>query len=275
MVININGKLLPQDVAFVPYNNRAFRYGYGLFETLLIKDGTIELEDLHWARLLAGMNTLEFELPKHFTSQHLSSEVLKTVRKNKLEALCRVRLQVWPGNGGLYDATSFAPQFIIECFTLPIEVVQFNENGLVAGIAQGLAKSMDILANLKTSNALIYSQAARQAKMHKWNDALILNAEGRIIESSIANLFWVAQGKIFTPPLSEGSIAGVMREFILQLAASKSIFLEEKILTLDELGNAEEMFLTNSIKRIKWIRTVEAQSFSNDISRQLFAWIAI
>src|SRR5690606_4384297 len=193
--------------ASVAIDNRAFRYGYGLFETMLVQHGQIMMEELHWQRLLQGMEQLHFAIPKTWTAGHLQNEVLSVVKKNKLEKLCRVRLQVYAGKGGLYDGLSQIPECVIECFPLEEHITQLNENGLVLGIAEGLQKSRNILANLKTTNALIYTQAAIQAQQNKWNDALIINTDGHILESTIANIFIIKDGILYTPPLSDGCVA--------------------------------------------------------------------
>ncbi len=262
--ININGKIIPLEDAGIPIDNGAFRYGYGLFETLLIQDGAIRLKQYHWDRLFAGMKQLYFEIPALMTHEWLESQVLATVKKNKLEKLSRVRLQVFAAGGGLYSSGSRQPDFVIECFPLEAETIAINEHGLVAGIATGINKSTDALSNLKSCNALIYAIAARQAKEHKWNDALICNTNGNIIESTLANIFWIKDSVVYTPPLSEGCVAGVMRRNIME-----KILVKEKNLTVNELLQADEVFLTNSIKMIKWVSSINDMRYTNAVIRNL------
>ena len=242
--ININGKITAAAEAFIPVDNGAFRYGYGLFETMLVQDGVIQLAKYHWERLFAGMQQLYFELPSLFTTEWLQEEVIRTVRKNKAEKLCRVRLQVYAGGGGLYSNESRHPSFVIECFSLEADNMKLNENGLEVGLFYGGMKSADKLANLKSCNALIYAMAAREAKEQKWNDALIRNADGNVIESSIANIFWVKDGLMYTPPLTEGCVAGVMRRHIVV-----QFRVIETPISYDDLLVADEVFLTNAIKK--------------------------
>jgi branched-chain amino acid aminotransferase len=213
---NINGKLISHTHAAVPANNRAFRYGHGLFETMLCVEGVLQLAEYHWQRLFDGMKQLYFDVPKLFTPVFLEAEVTKTITKNQLQKLCRVRLQVYPGNGGLYDAQNMHPQYVIECFPLEQSILQLNDTGLVLGIYGKAQKNSDALSNLKSCNALIYAVAAQYARAQKWNDALICNTAGNIIESTIANIFWVNDNQLYTPPLAEGCIAGVMRRHIMQ-----------------------------------------------------------
>lgn len=256
---NLNGKIIEAENATVSADNRAFRYGYGLFETMLIKDGKIALAQYHWERLQAGLKALRLELPKLLTIAILEEEVLKTVRKNKMEQLCRVRLQLYTDDGGLFDGKTQKPQYIVECYPLEEHISQLNETGLVMGIAEGLTKANDSIANYKTTNALVYALAAQQAKENKWNDALILNSAGNIIETTIANIFWIKDGKVYTPPLSEGCISGVMRRYISEHAA-----VQEQPLTPDVLIHADGVFLSNTIRRIKWVAAIEDHTYSKN-----------
>src|ERR1700743_3077234 len=134
---------------------------------MLWQDGDLLLKSYHWQRLWAGMEQLAFTIPPLMTPGWLEQEVARTVQKNNLEKLCRVRLQVYAGSGGML-AGAPAVQFLIECFPLDEGVMQLNENGLVLGIAAGVRKSADILANMKTANALLYALAGQEAHRHKW-----------------------------------------------------------------------------------------------------------
>lgn len=263
--INLNGKITNEADAHIPVDNGAFRYGYGLFETMLIEEGTIRLADYHMPRLFAGLEQLEFELPAFMTPEYVEEEVLKTVKKNKMDNLCRVRLQVFAGSGGLYGTGFMHPGFVIECFPLDDSTLQLNTNGLVVGVATGIGKFKDTLSHLKSCNSLIYAVAARQARENKWNDALICNTESHIIESTIANIFWIKNGIVYTPPLSEGCVAGVMRQFILDVTK-----VTEKRFSFGELMYADELFLTNAIKKIRWVRKWDETEYGNEQTRALY-----
>jgi len=262
---NLNGRIIAAaDVSIG--DNSAFRYGVGLFETMLVRDGVIRFAQSHWDRLLTGMEQLGFEKPALFSAAHLENEVLKTVKKNGSEQLCRVRLQIYGAGGGLYDRQHNRPLYLIECYALAPEMLLFNENGLVTGIAHGLAKANDALANLKTTNALVYAMAAKVAKTQKWNDALLLNTAGNIIESTIANVFWVKDGYLHTPPLSEGCVAGVMRRHLLETVPG----IREEPLREQTLLECDELFLTNAIRGIRWVGQWGDREYGNTLSQRLF-----
>ncbi len=267
--LNLNGKLTEAEKPVLHAGNRSFRYGYGLFETMLVHDGSIQLKAYHWERLFMGMKELHFDIPTHFTAAILEEQVLRTVKRNNAEKLCRVRLQVFPGNGGLYDGDNYQPEYLIECFQLDEHITELNENGLIVGIAEGFSKSIDSLSHLKSNNALIYATAARQAKQYKWNDALLSNTHGNIIESTIANIFWVKDEVVYTPPVSEGCISGVMRRHIIEILQQANIQIQESPLSKNTLLDADEVFLTNAIRGIKWAHAIEDSSYSNHLTSRI------
>lgn len=272
--INLNGHLLSADEAAVTTANRAFRYGYGLFETILANNGEIELKDYHWERLFAGMNTLQFELPPLMTPAYLQEQIHRTINKNIIADLCRIRLQVYAGEGGMYRAHSQKPEFAIMCSPVAAHITQLNENGLQLGIATGVKKSADILANVKSCNALIYAIAAQQAEKEKWNDALIYNTDGHIIESTIANIFWIEGSNVYTPPLSDGCVAGVMRRHVIALLTANGYSVQEKSLDHQTLLHADEVFLTNAIRKIKWVKAIGDKKYQNEQIKKVVSLIA-
>ncbi len=251
--ININGQLLPADNAAIPAGSRAFRYGYGLFETMLVQDGSARLAEHHWERLRDGMQALRIGAHAHFFPE-LREALRKTLVRNGHERLARARVQVWPASGGYYDGDAFNAQYLIETFPLDAEMLEFNQNGLVVGIAKGITKSGDAFSHIKHCNALPYALAARQAKEERWNDALLLNQHGRIADSTIANVFWMdGGGTIFTPPLSEGCVAGVVRRHLLSCLPAWGYTVAEQPATTAALEAANSIFLTNAIRGIRWV----------------------
>jgi len=238
---------------------------------MLLRDGRIRLAEYHWERLFDGIGLLRLQVPKAFREE-LEREVLRTVHKNGLEALCRVRLQVYAGDGGLYDEDGFRTGFVIEAFPLETALTELNENGLVVGIADAV-KHSGTFSHLKTSNALPYAIAAQQARVALWNDALLPNEHGNIADSTIANIFWTEGEKIYTPPLSEGCIAGVMRRQLLETLPGLGFDTGEKPLLTKALSEADSVFLCNSIRGIRWVREIGGRIYPSAAVREL--WLAI
>jgi branched-chain amino acid aminotransferase len=270
--IVVNGNFIEKNKAALALDDHSYRYGDGLFETMKIANGNILLEEYHFKRLFSGLKTLKIKTPALFTRQKIDEQVKRLCKKNNYEESARVRLSVSRGSGGLYDCDNKF-SYLIECWQL--EQNDFNENGLVIDIFPDARKSIDIFSNLKSANYLPYVMAALWAKENKLNDALILNQHERICDATIANVFWVKDGKIFTPSLNEGCVAGVMRKKILELTIRNSGFLLlESVLTEDILFQADEVFLTNAITGIRWVKECRRKTYSNTISSKIFAELA-
>lgn len=266
---NYNGRFFANNENVLSKADRSYRYGDGLFETMKIANGNILLEKYHFERLFSGLETLKFKTPIHFTRQKIKEQIRELCKKNKFEELARARLSVSRGSGGLYDC-DHKLSYLIECW--PLEQMKFNENGLIIDIFPDAKKSVDVFSNLKSANYLPYVMAAIWAKEHKLNDALILNQHNRICDSTIANIFWIKDNKIFTPPLNEGCVAGVMRKKVLELAPHNPDFLiPESILTEDILLQADEVFLTNAVTGIRLVNKCRSKVYKNTISRRIFS----
>lgn len=259
-----NGKFFQDNDLLLSADNRSFRYGDGLFETIRLSNGNIPLWPLHSQRLFQGLHTLNFQVPKLFTSDLLHQQTLSLIRKNVLTN-ARIRITIYRGSGGLTDVTDLAPGFIIQTWPVDPGPVSLNINGLRIGVFQDARKPADRFSAIKHNSFLPYVQAARFAREMKWNDALVLNHHNRIADSSIANLFWVKDRRILTPPLSEAPIAGVMRRHLLE-----NTLIHESPITEEELLQADEVFLTNAFRGIQWVAYVGPKPLaSNSTAAQL------
>jgi branched-chain amino acid aminotransferase len=235
-------------------------------------NGNILLGDYHFERLFSGLDVLKFHIPVLFAKHKIEGEIKELCKKNECERSARIRLSVSRGNGGLYDCDDKF-SYLIKCW--PLEQKELNENGLLIDIFPDARKSIDVFSNLKSANYLPYVMGAIWAKENKLNDALILNQHDRICDSTIANVFWVKDNNIFTPPLNEGCVAGVMRKKILELASGNSDHvIQEHILTEQILLQADEVFLTNAITGIRWIKECQEKIYSNTISSKIFVELA-
>lgn len=267
--ICFNGKFFSADEPVLLASNRGYRYGDGLFETMKVQQGNILLADYHFERLFTGIAMLQFEMPRLFLRQRTEDEILHLCKKNKCEQLGRVRLSVFRGNGGLYDEEK-ALQYLIECWPLNESVSKLNDNGLVIDIYSEAEKSCDKFSNLKSANFLPYSMAALYAKEKKVNDCLVLNSTGSIADSTIANLFVIKNGIIVTPGLDEGCVNGVMRRHLLKEMQNAGYDTREVAVSVNDLANADEVFLTNAINGIRWVRQFRDKLYTNIKTTEIY-----
>lgn len=268
---NYNGKLFKENEAVFTPANRGLRYGDGLFETMKMMDSNIIFADGHFARLWKGMQKLQFDIPKHFTPEKLTSAITALAVKNQHHKAARLRLTIVRGNGGLYDAVSLQPNYIIETWALPESSNMLNNNGLILGIYTDAKKSCDTLSNIKHNNYLPYAMAALYAKKEKWNDAVILNSYGNICETTIANIFIVKDNSIFTPALTEGCVAGIIRQQLINFLKSAGYSVIQNDIKTEDLLNADEVFITNAIYNLRWVQSINDKQYTCDLASKIYS----
>jgi branched-chain amino acid aminotransferase len=265
MSINFNGTVLEQLPSPLDQLQRAYFYGDGLFETIRVFDGKILLLQLHWSRLVAGGQVLGLQFPGNWNAAYFNVEIQRMITGN-----ARVRLTVWRAAGGLYRPSTDAAQFLVTTTPLKNAAFEWPENGVRLGVAEHLQLPMDQISTCKTLNASRYIAAARQAVANGWDDALLCNAQGRICEASASNIFWWENARLCTIPLSEGCVAGVLRHFLLETAASAGYVVQEKPATFATLEAASEIFLTNAIQGIVPVRELAGKQYGHHQTRILF-----
>jgi branched-chain amino acid aminotransferase len=115
--------------------------------------------------------------------------------------------------------------------------------------------------------------AALFAKSNNWNDALLLNTADNICDSSIANIFLIKNGLVTTPGLDSGCIAGVMRRTILEQLPACGLKIKETSINVNDILTADEVFLSNSIYGIRWIKQIRNVQYNNTLTRQIYKLI--
>ncbi len=261
--VNYNGNFLPSDQPLVSADNRGLRYGDGIFETMRMVKGRIPLWDLHLDRLMNGLKQMKFEI----FGTDFFEQIERLSEKNSTSESGRIRLTVFRGDGGLYDPENHIPNFVIQSWSIDQFPSSINEEGLVIDCFPDIRKSCDAYSHLKSNNFLPYVVAALFAKENKLNDCLVLNSNDRISDSTIANIFSVKNEVISTPPLSEGCVAGVMRRWLLEKAG---LDIVEEPLGIDQLLDADEVFLTNSVFGIRWVKQFRNKEYTNKTSSALY-----
>jgi branched-chain amino acid aminotransferase len=149
-------------------------------------------------------------------------------------------------------------------------VNKLNENGLVIDIYPDARKSCDAFSNLKSANFLPYTMAAQYAKENKLNDCLVLNSHGNIADFSIANVFIIQDRIIITPALKEGCVNGIMRRFLLGKMQNGKDGIVEASVSVTDLEKADEVFLTNAINGIRWVRQFRDKIYSNIEIKEIY-----
>ncbi len=236
-------------------NNRAFNYGDGLFESLRVFAGKMPFLERHLERLFGGMATLSLERPEHYNSAFFRSEIEKL---GTIEGDFRVRLNVFRAFGGKYLPHNHQPQFLISAEPHPEPIFKLQPNGLQLGFCPTVTlPSYTPTLGAKTMNSLPYILASIYFQNQGWDNCILCNEQGHLAETANANLFFIRQNILHTPAASTGLLPGTMRQLIIELAQAQSIKVKEGTWPLEELAEADGVFLTNAIQGIRWVESLE------------------
>ena len=268
-----NNKVYPANSGVIGPGNRSLRYGDGLFETMKMRKGIIVNKEFHFERLFKGLSLLEFEIPKTLNPAFLEKKINEIAARNRQNNRARIRLMLFRGNGGIFDPENLIPNYVIETSSLPGES-QLNDNGLVVDVFPGAKKSCDLFSNIKSNNYLPYVMAGLFAKKNKLGDSIVLNSFERVCESAVANIFIMNDDTIYTPPLAEGCVAGIMRRWMLERFDLKKYPVMEKKLSVKDILNANEFFLTNSIYYLQWVKKFRDRNYTNEKIKEIYTYIA-
>ncbi|SHG19801.1 aminotransferase class IV [Pedobacter caeni] len=266
-----NDEFVAANHPVIGVQNRAFRYGDGLFESMRMDNGKLKFAEQHADRLRAGMKALKMDGSNLMDEYFLKQKTAELCKKNKLKDHIRFRLSVYREGEGLYTPDSNKSGYVLEAAPLAHPTYELNKKGLIVDVYDELTKPVNKLSNYKTTNSLLYVMAGLYKKQHNLDEAFILNQHGFLCESISSNVFVVYDKQIYTPALSEGCIAGVMRSVVMNMAKSNNIPLIEAQINPEVLKEAEEVFITNATGGIRWVMGYGRKRYFNEISKDLSA----
>ena len=265
-MVNFNGELLHSENIKLSLENRAFKYGDSIFETIkVVNNKVIFLED-HYFRLMASMRMLRMKIPLEFTLEYLENEILKTVATKNTTGSFRVRLNVFRKDGGLYMPSTNKIDFLIEVkgstyltkekYTLDLFKDFYNYSGL--------------LSTIKTNNRMINTLASIFAEENEVDNCVLINEKKGVVEVTNGNIFIIKDNIIKTPSLSEGCIKGITRKKVIEIISkNKEYSLEETSISPFEIQKADEVFITNAIIGIQPVTNYKKKVFKTTIGNKI------
>jgi branched-chain amino acid aminotransferase len=266
--INFNGEILPADTPMLAISNRAFKYGDGLFESMRLVNGQLKFADLHANRLQRGMMDLKMDGYSNLDAWFLKEKAEELAIWNKVKH-GRLRLTVYRDAGGLYTPNDSRAGWCLEIQPDEGPAYQLNNKGVIMNVYTELLKPVNYLSGHKTCNSLIYVMAGIYKMQHRLDDVFILNQNGYLCEALSSNVFVWYDNHLYTPALSEGCVAGIMRQVIITLALENNIPVTEAQINPDILNEADEVFLTNATRGIQWVMGYGVKRYFNRLSKEL------
>lgn len=260
--LRINGE--PLDC--IPCSDRGLLYGDGVFETLAVDNGSCRYWSRHMARLQAGCERLAIPA---VAPELLAAEAEGLVAGIQ-QGVLKIIVTRGSGGRGYRVPVQAVPTRILQLHPWPDLAPSLAGSGVAARLCNTRLGNNPVLAGIKHLNRL-EQVLARQ----EWDDAgilegLLMDAEGRLVEGTMSNLFLVRQQMLLTPDLRNCGVAGIMRSIILEQAERLSLPVKICNLDMEDLLLADEVLVCNSLIGIWPVIAVDGRPYrKGEITRRM------
>jgi branched-chain amino acid aminotransferase len=246
--INVNGDI--QDEAFISVLDHGFLFGDSVYEVICAHQGKPYFFDEHLKRLYASASGISLKIP--YDQKWIKSQVQATLdAADNPESYIRIIVTRGVGDLDIDPSSCFKPNLIIFVKNTPQIPDEDYEKGIPVALVSIKRNSRDALdPAVKTGNYLNNILARVEAQKMGAVDAIMVNSWGQLTEGTTSNLFFVREGRLFTPKKGCGLLSGITRQKIIQLAQENGMLLEEGAWPGEELLKAEEIFLSGTVKRV-------------------------
>jgi len=268
----LNGQLVPINEASVSVFDAAFLHGAGLFETMRAYGGRVFRLEAHLARLKRSAEVLG--IGTGLDPAGLREGIRQVLEANALHE-ARVRLTVSAGSVRPEEADADAPQptVLITAVALAGYPERYHQRGMTVLISPFLQSRSDPLCGHKCTSYFARLVALRRAQRQHCDEAIWFTTDKQLAEGCISNVFLVKNGVLKTPPLDTPVLPGITRQAVIDLAAQAGIELQQPALTIHDLLDADEVFVTNSVMEVVPVCRVERHAIGNEkpgeVTRQL------
>ena len=250
MKVFINGEFVDKEDAKVSVFDHGLLYGDGVFEGIRLYSGCVFKLNEHLERLEQSAKAILLDLP--MTREQLTEAVIESCRVNELtNGYLRLVITRGPGHLGLTPDGCGPAGVIIIADNIQLYPKEMYESGLkIITVATRRINSAALPPAVKSLNYLNNILAKIEAKKVGFQEALMLNDKGEVAECTGENVFVIKKGQLYTPPLDAGSLRGITREVVIDIAKELGVPFSAQALTRYDLWNADECFLTGTAAEV-------------------------
>jgi len=251
----INGK----PAESVSYLDRGFQYGDGLFETVLVEAGCATFLNAHFERLQRGCDALGFPC---LDVGAITNDVLEVIGNNNY-GVVKIILTRGVGERGFLPPETPNITRVVS-FSIRGESIKAPLKDIELVLCKTSLAQQPLLAGIKHLNQLERILARTELRENTSAEGLMLDTEGNVIEGTMSNVFIVKNDVLMTPKLNNCGVAGVIREHLLKHAKEAGFQSKEAVLTLNDIKEAAEIFMTNSLMPVRGINRLTVDNTSLD-----------
>ena len=270
MDVYLNGRMIPYREARMAHDDASIQHAVGLFETMAARHGRVFRLEAHLDRL--GRSAAELSLTGGLDLDRLAGAVEQTLTHNSLDR-ARVRLTLTPGSVSLLRADAAPEPTVLVVATDPVEYdPAYFDTGVTVIVGGQLANPFDPTAGHKTIAYWSRLSLLRRAASMRAGEAIVLTISNHLAGGAVSNVFLVKDGRLMTP-IARGEekpgavpapvLPGITRAAIFELAAAERIGVERRMLAIDDLLDADEVFLTNSGWQVLPVTNVEKKMIAD------------
>jgi branched-chain amino acid aminotransferase len=263
MKIFLNNQLVDAENAKISVFDHGLLYGDGVFEGIRLYNKCIFKLEEHLIRLEMSAKALMLDIP--MDREALTKAVCDTCKANGLEnGYIRLVVTRGVGNLGLSIKNCNQPQIIIIADNIQLYPKEYYEKGLkIITVPTRRNNSAALPPMIKSLNYLNNILAKIEAQNLGYQEAIMLNDQGYVAECTGDNIFMLKDGILYTPKIASGSLKGITREVVIEIAEELKIELIETEMTRYDTWIADEMFLTGTAAELIPIVEVDSRKIGN------------
>ena len=251
-----NDRIYPADEALLRPGQLGLLAGWGVFTTLRIYRGVPFEFKRHWKRMLRDAEKINVPMP--FERDAVRALLLELIERNEsYEATMRVC--VVRSAGGVWEGPGSGNRADLLAFSIPVK--SFKERVSLDVREQG-RHAASPFAGTKTLSWSHNLTMAEEAAKAGFDEVILLNERGEVAECTSANIFAVRDGVTLTPPIASGPLPGVTRAVMLEELKLADAPVREAVLTVEDLLDAEEVFITSSTRELIAVERIQERALA-------------
>ena len=224
----------------------------GLFETMRACGGSIFALDDHMRRLALGLKKTGIALP--YSTEQLRKYLYLSLHSNRLSQ-ARIRLTIWKTNAGARIVIAVLP-------FLPLTVNRYRKGFHATVLFKRCPRGFQ-MGRVKSLHYAFFKEALASARKKGYDEAILINERGFLMEGSRTNIFMVRDKKLYTPSLACGCLKGITCQKVLKIVKDVGLSSSARKISPEELFRADEVFVTNSLLGIMPVTRVDGQKIGS------------